>query len=190
MATRGNTGGKGGGGRRGGMRWEDSERKERIPYPDKRFTTFFWLINTNARVYTKQQSEWLQKVLTKIVIETFSEEIGSFIDFKHPNHQFNRIYVDSNSIKVSVEVGRSSLKVHAHVIQDIAHRSLIAGSVERLKRIIEQKLKRYGIQTKAFVSVKHYPVDRFFLKQYIMKDVSEKDILNGKAMVSSYTLNP
>jgi hypothetical protein len=161
---------------------------ERLPYPEYRYTKYFWLVNLNQACYTKQQSEYLVGVLRKAVLKVFTR--GSVVAFAHPNHQWDRRYIGNNELKLAIEVGTKKGRVHAHLIQEIKHRSLINIDPQDVKREINAVMGQLtgGRIQNAFVSRTVHPSSKP-LEEYVDKDNHSWRDDNASAHgIFSYTL--
>lgn len=145
------------------------DQSERLPYPEYRYTKYFWLINLQQTAYTRPQAEALMKLLKRVVIEVFTE--GKAVAFAHPNHRWDRRYIGSNELKVAIEIGPKTGKIHCHLIQEVKHRSIINIETEDVKRRLNAALAHYtrGLITSVFVSRKLHPSSKP-LEEYVDKD--------------------
>lgn len=145
------------------------DQKERLPYPEYRYTKYFWLINLNQACYTREQAEYLVKLLRKAVLDVFTR--GDVVAFAHPNHKWDRRYIGNNELQLAIEVGPKKGRVHAHLIQEIKHRSVINIDPQDVKIRINTLLASWtgGRVTNAFVTRKIHPSSKP-LEEYIDKD--------------------
>lgn len=163
-------------------------QKERIPYPEYRYTKYFWLINLNQACYTYEQASYLVKLLRKAVLDVFTR--GDAVAFAHPNHKWDRRYIGNNDLQIAIEVGPKKGRVHAHLIQEIKHRSVINIDPQDVKIRINEVLARYtnGRVTNAFVSRKIHPSSKP-LEEYIDKDNTPwRDQPQSASGVFNYTI--
>lgn len=145
------------------------DTKERFPYPKYRYTKYLWTINLQQAAYTRDQAEYLVKLLRKAVLDVFTA--GGAVAFAHPNHRWNKTYIGENNLKLAIEVGPKKGRVHAHLIQEVKHRSLINIDAQDVKRAINMLLSQWtgGRITNVYVNRTNHPSSRP-LEEYIDKD--------------------
>lgn len=136
-------------------------------------TKYFWLINTQNAVYNKRQAKFLMTLLRDTVLDVLTS--GDAVAFAHGNHGWNRNFVDSNDLQISVEVGPKYGRVHAHVIQEIGHRSVVHIEEEDVRRLVQEKLNRVlpGRIQKIFVSRRDHQSSKP-LKEYLVKESNKE----------------
>lgn len=144
-------------------------QEERLPFPNYRFTKYFWLINTQNAVFNERQAEYLSNVLVQSIVEVLGE--GGVVAFAHPNHRWDRRFVGENELQIHIEIGPRKGRVHAHVIQEIKHRSTINIDTADVARALDQAIsdKTGGRVEKTFVGRKIVPSSEP-LREYVEKD--------------------
>lgn len=145
------------------------EKVERLPFPNYRYTKYFWLINTNQAVFSKAQAEYLSQLLAEAIIEVLSD--GGVVAFAHPNHKWDRRYVGSNELQIHIEIGPRKGRVHAHVIQEVKHRSTINIDSADVQQAINDVMsaRTGGRVEKSFVGRKII-YSQEPLREYVEKD--------------------
>lgn len=148
-------------------------RSERPPYPDNRHTKYFWTVNTQIAPANREQAEYLAEKLKRAVVEVLTNG-ANLVAFAHPNHAWNAIYVNENLLRIAVEVGPKRARVHAHVIQDIAHRSNINIEAIDVQNLVGERLSQLtgGFIDQVYVRRTRHPSERP-LEEYIFKDHPE-----------------
>ena len=145
------------------------DQGEKLPYPNHRYTKYFWLINLQKPCYTKVQAEWLCKLLKRAVLEVFTQ--GDIVAFAHANHMWDRRFIGANELNLAIEIGPKTGKIHCHLIQEIKHRSIINIDPQDVKDAIDRVLSAYtdGRVTGVFVGRTRHPSSKP-LEEYIDKD--------------------
>lgn len=148
---------------------EKIEKGERLPFPNYRYTKYFWLINTNNAVYNKKQAEYLSTLLVRAIIETLSD--GGVVAFAHANHRWDRRFVGSNELQIHIEIGPRKGRVHAHVIQEIKHRSTInIDSSDVQRRMNDLMSQSTGGKVEGVFVGRKIIYSQEPLKEYVEKD--------------------
>lgn len=145
------------------------DQKDRIPYPEYRYTKYFWTINLQQAAYTREQAEYLVNLLRKAVLDVFTK--GGAVAFAHQNHRWNNIYIGENDLKLAIEVGPKKGRIHAHLIQEVKHRSVINIDAQDVKARINELLAQWtgGRVTNVYIHRTHHPSSRP-LEEYLDKD--------------------
>jgi hypothetical protein len=124
---------------------------ERPPYPEYRYTKYFWTINSQRAAYNRDQAVVLKDILAKSVLDVFIS--GVAVAFAHPNHEFNRIYIGENVLQMVVEIGPKHGKVHLHMIQHLAHRSYVnIDPADVAEKVQEKIFRNVGVEMRLHVS--------------------------------------
>lgn len=167
----------------------EQEGNERIPYPTRRHTKYFWVINPRMAAYTPDQAEWIAKRLEKLVLRTFLN-VTDTVAFRHPNHRFDRRYVDSHDLQISVEVGPKHFRVHCNVIQSITHRSHINVDPKDVRRLMNRHLEEYFGPLVSNIHVKrtYHPSTDEVLFNYIAKTAPTFDARGMAYIVKRYEI--
>lgn len=122
------------------------------------------------------------------MIDVFTR--GDVVAFAHPGHRWNRNYIGNNELQLAIEVGPRKGRVHAHLIQEIKHRSTINIDPQDVKIRINELLARWtgGRVTNAFVTRKIHPSSKP-LEEYIDKDNTPwRDRPQAASGLFAYTL--
>ncbi len=164
------------------------DQRERAPYPEYRYTKYFWTINLQRAAYTREQAKYLMNLIRQVVLEVFTS--GDAVAFSHPNHRWNRTFVGHNELQVGIEVGPNKGRVHAHVIQEVKHRSIINIDPSDIKDLVDARLAQLtgGRITGVYVNRKHHDSAKV-LEEYLDKDnTSWRDQGGPVSGIWAYTL--
>jgi hypothetical protein len=146
--------------------------KSANPLPNKeyRYTKYFWLVNLNQAAYTKRQSEYFAQLLEQAVLHVFTS--GDVVAFAAPDGpRWNRNYIGNNMLQIHIEVGPKMSRIHAHVIQEIKHRTVLNIDQQDARDAINEYISERtgGRVDKCFVSKKIHP-SAMPLEEYADKD--------------------
>lgn len=161
---------------------------ERLPYPDYRYTKYFWTINPNVAAYTREQAHYMMTVLRDAVLKVFTQ--GDVVAFAHPNHQFNTIYIGENQLQLCVEVGPKRGRVHLHMIQSLKHRSVInIDPLDVQEKVAEELSKATGGRIDhVYVSKKVHPSEKPLIEYMDDDNIHWKEIGMQVEDVWTYSL--
>ena len=123
----------------------------------------------NQPAYSKQQGEYFAKLLEKAVLHVFTQ--GDVVAFAADGPRWNRNYIGNNMLQVHIEVGPKMSRVHAHVIQEIKHRTVLNIDQQDARDAINEYISEQtgGRVDKCFVSRKIHP-SAMPLEEYADKD--------------------
>ena len=126
-------------------------------------------MNLNQAAYSKADGEYLAEVLERAVVNVFSQ--GDIVAFASPNHQWNRNFIGHNLLQINIEIGPKMSRVHAHVIQEIKHRSIINIDQQDARDALNDVISEMtgGRVEKCFVTKKVHPSVKP-LEEYVDKD--------------------
>lgn len=141
-----------------------------MPNKEYRYTKYFWLVNLNQAAYTKRQSEYFAQLLEQAVLHVFTS--GDVVAFAAPDGpRWNRNYIGNNMLQIHIEVGPKMSRIHAHVIQEIKHRTVLNIDQQDARDAINEYISERtgGRVDKCFVSKKIHP-SAMPLEEYADKD--------------------
>lgn len=140
-----------------------------MPNKEYRYTKYFWLVNLNQAAYSKSQAEYFARLLEQAVLHVFTK--GDVVAFAADGPRWNRNYIGNNMLQVHIEVGPKMSRVHAHVIQEIKHRTVLNIDQQDARDAINDYISERtgGRVDKCFVSKKIHP-SAMPLEEYADKD--------------------
>ena len=141
-----------------------------MPNKEYRYTKYFWLVNLNQKAYTKKQADYFARLLEQAVLHVFtSGDVVAFAAEEGP--RWNRNYIGNNMLQIHIELGPKMSRIHAHVIQEIKHRTTLNIDQEDARDAINDYISERtgGRVEKCFVSKKVHP-SAMPLEEYADKD--------------------
>lgn len=141
-----------------------------MPNKEYRYTKYFWLVNLNQAAYTKKQSQYFAQLLEQAVLHVFtSGDVVAFAAQDGP--RWNRNYIGNNMLQIHIEVGPKMSRIHAHVIQEIKHRTTLNIDQQDARDAINEYISERtgGRVDKCFVSKKVHQ-SAMPLEEYADKD--------------------
>ncbi len=163
-------------------------QKDRVPYPNYRYTKYFWTINLQRKAYSRSQAVYLMELMRKVVLDVFTQ--GDVVAFAHASHRWNHTYVGNNKLQIGIEVGPNKGRVHAHIIQDIKHRSVINIDPQDVQDEVDRQLRALtGGQIHGVYVNRQLKDSERVLEEYLDKDKNPwRDMGGPVSGIWQYTL--